>query len=84
MGDSQVVLVVKNPPANAWDMRDMDSVSGLWRSPEGGPWQPTPAACLENPMDRGAWWATLSSAAESDMSDWARAHTHTHTHTPVE
>ena len=41
-GTSQVVLVVKNPPANAGDVRDMSSIPGSGRSPEGGWWQTTP------------------------------------------
>ena len=54
---SQVALVVKNLPVNAGDIRDMHSVPGLGRSP--GVWTGNPLqySCLENPMDRGAWWA---------------------------
>ena len=47
-GASQVALVVKNLPANAGDLRNVGSIPGLGRSPEGG------YSCLENPMDRGA------------------------------
>ena len=47
---SEVVLVVKNLPANAGNLRNVGSIPGLGRSPEGG------YSCLENPMDRGAWW----------------------------
>ena len=56
-GPSQVVLVVKNPAANARDVRDMDSIPGSGRSPEEGHGNPLQYTCLENPMDREAWWA---------------------------
>ena len=55
---SQVELVVKNLPANAGDVRDVGSIPGLGRSLEGRHGNPFQYACLENPMDRGAWWAT--------------------------
>ena len=47
--------VVKNPPANAADVRDTDSIPGSERSPGGGHGNPLHNSCLENPMDRGAW-----------------------------
>ena len=53
---SQVALVVKNPPANAGDVRDTGSVPGSGRSPGGGHGNPLQYSCLENSMDRGAWW----------------------------
>ena len=56
---SQVVLVVKNLPANAEDIRDLGSIPGLGRFPGGGNGNPLKYSCLENPMDRGAWWATV-------------------------
>ena len=56
---SQVVLVVKNPPANAGDVRGMGSILGLGGSPGGGHGNSLQYSCLENPMDRGAWWATV-------------------------
>ena len=59
LGASQVALVVKNPPANAGDVRDSGSVLGLGRSPGGGHGNPLQCSSLENPMDRGAWWATV-------------------------
>ena len=55
---SQVALVVKNPPANAGDVRDVGSIPGLGRAPGGGHDNPLQYSCLENPMDRGAWQAT--------------------------
>ena len=51
--------MVKNLPDNAGDIRDMGSVPGLGRSPGGGHGNPLQNSCLENPMDRGAWWATV-------------------------
>ena len=68
MWDFQVVLVVKNPPANGGDIRDVGSVSGLGRFPGGGHGNPLQYSCLENPMDRGAWWATVHRVSESDTS----------------
>ena len=62
---SQVVLVVKNPPANAGDMRDVGSVHGSGRSPGGGHGNLFHYSCLENPMDRGAWRATVHRVAKS-------------------
>ena len=55
---SQVVLVVKNLPANAGDLRDLGSILGLGRFPGEGNGNPLLYSCLENPMDRGAWQAT--------------------------
>ena len=55
-GASQVA-VVKNPPANVGDVRDVGWIPGLGRSPGGGHDNPLQCSCLENPMDRGAWQA---------------------------
>ena len=63
--DSQLVLVGKNIPASVGDIRDMGSVPGLGRSPRGGQGNPPQNSCLENPMDRGAWWATVRNVAKS-------------------
>ena len=62
---SQVALVVKNLPVNAGDVRDADSIPGLGRSPGGGHSNPLQSSCLENHMDRGAWWATVHRVAQS-------------------
>ena len=62
---SQVVLGVKNPPANVGDLRDAGSIPGLVRSPEGGYGNPLQYSCLVNPVDRGAWRATVHSVAKS-------------------
>ena len=66
---SQVVLAVKNPPANAGDTRDADLMPGLGRSPGGGNGNPLQNPCLEDPTDRGAWQATVHRVAESDMTE---------------
>jgi len=57
--------VVKNPPVNAGDIRDADSIPESGRSSAGGHGNPLQHSCLENPMDSGAWWATVHSIAES-------------------
>ena len=57
--DSQVVLVVKNPPANAGDTRDVGSIPGSVRSPEEENGNPVHYSCLRNSMGRGAWQATF-------------------------
>ena len=66
---SQVVLVVKNPPANAGDINDACLISGSGRSPGGPTGNPLQHSCLENPMDGGAWWATIHMVSESDMTE---------------
>ena len=63
-----MVVVVKNPPVNAGDIRDAGSVPGSGGSPGGGHGDPLQYSCLENPMDRGAWQATDHRAAESDTT----------------
>ena len=60
-----MVLVVKNLPANAGDVRDTGSHPGLRRSPSGGNGNPLQYSCWENPMDRGAWQATVHWIAKS-------------------
>ena len=75
---SQVVLVVKNPSANAGDVRDACLIPGLGRCPGRGHGNPLQYSCLENPMDRGAWWATVHRVAESAMPE-ATLHTPMHT-----
>ena len=50
---------VKNTPANTGDIRDMGLIPGLERSPGGEHGNPLQYSCLENPMDRGAWWAIV-------------------------
>ena len=62
---SQVALAVRNPPASAGDIRDVGSIPESGRSPGGGPGNPLQHSCLENPMDRGAWWAIVHRVAQS-------------------
>ena len=64
-----MALVVKNLSANAGDIKDTGSVPGLGRSPGGEHGTPLQYFCLENPMDREAWWATVHRITESDMTD---------------
>ena len=52
-------LVVKNPPANAGDIRDAGLIPELGRLPKEGHSNPLQYSCLENPIDRGAWWAAV-------------------------
>ena len=62
-----MALVVNNLPANAGDRKDLGSIPGLGRLPGGGHGNPLQYSCLENPMDRGAWWAMVHRVAKSQM-----------------
>ena len=68
VGASQVVLLVKNPPINVGDIRDAGLIPVSGRSPEGSHGNPLQHSCLENPMDRGAWPATIHRVSESDTT----------------
>ena len=57
--------MVKNLPANAGDIRDKGSIPGSGRSLGGGHGNPFQYCCLENPMDRGAWWSTVHRVMKS-------------------
>ena len=59
------MLVAKNLPANAGDAEDMGLVPGSGRFPGGGHGNPLQYSCLENPMDRGAWQATVHGVTKS-------------------
>ena len=63
---SQVALVVKNSPDNAGDLRDEGSIPGSGRFPREGKGNPLQYSCPENPMDRGAWRATVHRVAKSE------------------
>ena len=60
-----MVLVIRSLPVSAGDLRDAGSIPVSGRSPEGGNGNPLQCSCLENPMDRGAWWATVHGATKS-------------------
>ena len=64
-----MVLVVKNPPANAGDIRDEGLIPGSGRFPGGGYGHPLRYSCLENPMERGAWQSTAHGFAELDITE---------------
>ena len=64
--DSQVALGVKKPPANAGDA---SLIPGSGRSPGGRHGNPLQCSCLENPVDRGSWWATVHRVSESDTME---------------
>ena len=67
-----MALVVKNLPANAGDVRDVGSIPGLGRSPGVGSGNPLQYSCLEGPVERGAWWATVHGIAKNAW--WATVH----------
>ena len=62
-----MALVVKDPPANAGDAREKGSIPGLGRTPGEGNDNPLQYSCLDNPMDRGAWWATVHGFTKSQV-----------------
>ena len=59
--------MVKKPTANAGDIRDANSIPGPGRSTGGGNGNPLQYSCLENPVDRGAWWATVHGVTKSQI-----------------
>ena len=63
-------------PANTGDLRDVGLIPGLGRSPEGRHSFPVQYSCLENPMDRGAWWATVHGVTKQ-LDTTERLSTHT-------
>ena len=69
--------MIKNPPANAGDLRDVGLIPGSGRSPEGGQGKPLQYFCLENPMDRGAWQAIVHGVTKS-RTLLKQFNTHTH------
>ena len=71
--------MVKNPPANVGDTKDSGWIPGLGRWTAKGSGNPRQYSHLGNPMDRGAWQATVRGLTKSRT----RRHTHTHTHTHI-
>ena len=72
-----MVLEVKNLPATTGDVRDASLIPGLGRSPGGGHGYPLQYSYLENPMDQGAWQATVHRITES-RSQLRQLSTHTY------
>ena len=62
---SLVAQLIKNPPANAGDSKEAGLTPGSGRSPGEGNGNPLQYSCLENPMSRGAWWATIHGVPKS-------------------
>ena len=75
---SQVVLVIKNRPANVGDMRDVGLIPGSGRCPVGGHGNPLQYSCPENPMDRGAWQDRIHRVIKSQTQQ-KRFNMHVHT-----
>ena len=67
-----MALVIKNPPDNAGDVRDTGLIPGSGRSPGKGHGNPLQYSCLENPVDRRAWWAPVHGVIKSwtQLSDY--------------
>ena len=72
-------LVVTKPPANAGDVKDVGSIPGSGRFPGGEHGNPLQYSCMENLINRGAWWATIHRVAKSQTP---RKGLSTHTHRP--
>ena len=77
--------MVKNLPANAGDARHVGSILGPERSPGRGHGNPLQYSCLENPMDRGAWWDIVHRVSKSwtrlsDLAQCAYIYIYIHTH----
>ena len=67
-------LLRKESACNAGDAEDAGSIPWSGRSPGEGNGYPLQYSCMENPMDRGAWWATVHGVAELDMTEQLTVH----------
>ena len=74
-------LVGKESACNTGDTGDEASIPGLGRCPGGGHGSPRQYSGLKDPMDRGAWWATIQRVSKSPTQLSNQTHTHIHTHT---
>ena len=76
-------MALKNPPANAGNLKDAVLIPGSGRSPGAGHGNPLQYSCLENPMERGTWWVTFHAVTKSQrlQKRLSTHHAHTHTHT---
>ena len=72
-----MILLVKKPPVKVGDIKDTGSIPGLRRPPRGGHSNPLQDSCLENPMDRGAWWVTVHRVIKRQTCLKDSAHMHT-------
>ena len=72
-----MALLVKNPPGNAGNIRHVSSIPGSGRSPGGGHGNPLQYSYLDNPMDRGAWWASVLGVAKIPHG-WCDLSMHAH------
>ena len=69
-------LLVDNMPDNAGDIGDAGLIPGMERFPGGGNGNLLQYSCLENPVDRGAWWATVHGVTELDTTEQLSMHTY--------
>ena len=67
---------VSDGDESACNAADMSSIPQLGRSPGEGDGYPLEYSCLENPMDRGAWWVTVHGVLESDKTEQMSTHLH--------
>ena len=79
--DSSTLLGTIEPVCDTGDARNMGSIPGLGRFPGRGHGNPLQYSCLENPTDRGAWWATAH-RSQLDMTE-ATEHIHTQVFSPI-
>ena len=75
---SLIAQLAKNPPANSGDPRDMGSIPESEGSPGERNGNPLQYFCLENPIDKGDWWATVHEVIESDTIEHIYMHIHCH------